>query len=110
MFAKSNRWADPGYPDSIGTPPSQAPRTPSHKSFPRQLYGPTVGLLENPKTIGSNGWTEINNLFQRAEQQRIADCLSSLDARIAAESEKLDSLKTHKKGLMQQLFPSAEGV
>jgi type I restriction enzyme S subunit len=43
------------------------------------------------------------------EQQRIADCLSSLDAQIAAESEKLDALKTHKKGLMQQLFPSPEG-
>jgi type I restriction enzyme S subunit len=40
-----------------------------------------------------------------AEQQRIAACLSSLDARIAAESEKLAVLKIHKKGLMQQLFP-----
>jgi type I restriction enzyme S subunit len=43
------------------------------------------------------------------EQQRIAACLSALDARIAAESDKLDALKTHKKGLMQQLFPAAEG-
>jgi type I restriction enzyme S subunit len=41
----------------------------------------------------------------RAEQQRIADCLTSLDDLIAAESRKLDTLKTHKKGLMQQLFP-----
>ena len=40
-----------------------------------------------------------------AEQQRITDCLSSLDTQITAESEKLDALKTHKKGLMQQLFP-----
>ncbi|ALZ21617.1 TPA: restriction endonuclease subunit S [Pseudomonas aeruginosa] len=39
------------------------------------------------------------------EQQKIADCLSSLDDLIAAESQKLDTLKTHKKGLMQQLFP-----
>jgi len=39
------------------------------------------------------------------EQQKIADCLSSLDALIAAQSEKIDALKTHKKGLMQQLFP-----
>ncbi len=45
-----------------------------------------------------------------AEQQRIADCLSSLDDLIAAETEKLDALKTHKKGLMQQLFPSPEEV
>jgi len=33
------------------------------------------------------------------------DCLSSLDDRIAAQSKKLDALKTHKKGLMQGLFP-----
>jgi len=44
----------------------------------------------------------------RPEQMRITDCLSSLDARIAAELEKLNALKTHKKGLMQQLFPSPE--
>ena len=43
-----------------------------------------------------------------AEQQRIADSLSSLDARITAESAKLAALKTHKQGLMQQLFPSQE--
>lgn len=39
------------------------------------------------------------------EQQKIADCLSSLDTLIAAQAEKIDALKTHKKGLMQQLFP-----
>ena len=43
-----------------------------------------------------------------AEQQRIAACLSALDEQIAAESEKLVALQTHKKALMQQLFPSAE--
>jgi type I restriction enzyme S subunit len=40
------------------------------------------------------------------EQQKIADCLSSIDALIAAEAEKLEALKDHKKGLMQQLFPA----
>lgn len=44
------------------------------------------------------------------EQQKIADCLSSLDTLIAAQAEKLDALKTHKQGLMQQLFPSPEAV
>jgi type I restriction enzyme S subunit len=44
------------------------------------------------------------------EQQKIADCLSSLDALIAAQKEKLGALKIHKKGLMQQLFPSPETV
>ena len=40
-----------------------------------------------------------------AEQQRIADCLSSLDELIAAQARKVEALKSHKKGLMQQLFP-----
>ena len=39
------------------------------------------------------------------EQQKIADCLISLDELIAALARKVDALKTHKKGLMQQLFP-----
>ncbi|OUD11690.1 hypothetical protein TPSD3_16685 [Thioflexithrix psekupsensis] len=42
------------------------------------------------------------------EQQKIAACLSSLDELITTQSQKLDALKKHKKGLMQQLFP-AEG-
>ncbi|MFY0663484.1 MAG: restriction endonuclease subunit S [Natronospirillum sp.] len=41
----------------------------------------------------------------QTEQQKIADCLSSLDALITAQAEKIDALKIHKKGLMQQLFP-----
>ena len=40
-----------------------------------------------------------------AEQQKIADCLRPLDELIAALARKVDALKTHKKGLMQQLFP-----
>ncbi len=46
--------------------------------------------------------------FDKKEQQKIADCLSSIDELITAESKKLDVLKAYKKGLMQQLFP-AEG-
>lgn len=42
------------------------------------------------------------------EQQKIADCLSSLDAQISAQTEKIEALKIHKKGLMQALFPSPE--
>jgi type I restriction enzyme S subunit len=40
------------------------------------------------------------------EQQKIANCLSSLDNLITAETDKLENLKDHKKGLLQQLFPS----
>ena len=39
------------------------------------------------------------------EQQKIADCLDSLDDLIAAEGRKLEALRRHKQGLMQQLFP-----
>lgn len=44
------------------------------------------------------------------EQQKIADCLSSLDALITTQSQRIDTLKTHKKGLMQQLFPVLDEV
>lgn len=44
------------------------------------------------------------------EQQKIADCLSSLDDLITAQSQKIEALKEHKKGLMQGLFPNSKGV
>jgi type I restriction enzyme S subunit len=40
-----------------------------------------------------------------AEQQKIASCLSSLDEVITGEQQKLELLKQHKKGLLQNLFP-----
>ncbi|MCE5990591.1 restriction endonuclease subunit S [Pseudomonas sp. KCA11] len=40
------------------------------------------------------------------EQQKIADCLASLDDLMAAQLQKIDALKSHKKGLLQQLFPA----
>lgn len=39
------------------------------------------------------------------EQQKIAECLSSIDEQIAATKEIVERLKVHKKGLMQKLFP-----
>jgi len=44
-------------------------------------------------------------LPKKQEQQKIADCLSSIDDLITAESKKLEFIKNHKKGLMQNLFP-----
>ncbi|PKQ64812.1 hypothetical protein BZG02_02880 [Labilibaculum filiforme] len=44
--------------------------------------------------------------IESEEQQKIANCLSSLDHLITAETDKLDQLKNHKKGLLQQLFPA----
>ena len=43
-----------------------------------------------------------------AEQQKIADCLTSIDDQLNAQARKLDTLKQHKQGLLQQLFPSLE--
>lgn len=45
---------------------------------------------------------------EKREQQKIADCLSDLDALITAQTEQIAALKAHKKGLMQQLFPNPE--
>lgn len=42
---------------------------------------------------------------ESGEQQKIADCLTSLDDLIRAEGERLAALKDHKRGLMQRLFP-----
>jgi type I restriction enzyme S subunit len=47
---------------------------------------------------------------KQAEQQKIADCLSSIDDLITAQTQKLAALKAHKKGLMQQLFPVVDLV
>ena len=59
------------------------------------------------KTIGLPFFKALRILVpQVKEQQRIAECLTRLDDIITAQTQKLDTLKAHKKGLMQQLFPS----
>ena len=44
------------------------------------------------------------------EQQKIADCLSSLDDLIQAQQQKIELLEQHKKGLLQGLFPNVNDV
>lgn len=61
----------------------------------------------NPTTFRKELVISVPSL---AEQQRIAEFLTSLDDFITDQIQELDGLKTHKKGLMQQLFPSAESV
>ena len=41
-----------------------------------------------------------------SEQRKIAGCLSSIDESITLYSEKVSLIEQHKKGLMQQLFPT----
>ncbi len=82
------------------------------------LLGPTMqeniefhGTGSTAKGIKSKVFVKLSFCHPGVqEQQRIATCLSTLDDLIAAETEKLAALKTHKRGLMQQLFPSVGGV
>ena len=66
----------------------------------------SVGIVIEKMLFKLDRWLKHEFLFPvLAEQQKIADCLSSLDELIAAEGRKLESLRDYKKGLMQLLFP-----
>ncbi|MGN0289272.1 MAG: restriction endonuclease subunit S [Lachnospiraceae bacterium] len=63
------------------------------------------------KTITKQALSEfLTNIPQIEEQQKIAGCLSEVDTMIIGQSNKVEQLKAHKKGLMQGLFPSLEGA
>jgi type I restriction enzyme S subunit len=92
---------------------------PNEKALGEFIYYALLNLTPWIKTlpatntlpiINKTDFSKIAILFpeDKAEQQRITDCLTSLDALIAAQTQKHEALKTHKKGLMQQLFPSPE--
>ena len=56
--------------------------------------------------ISTEGFFNMPLLMpEPSEQKKIAECLSAMDDTIASETAKLDALKEHKKGLMQQMFP-----
>jgi len=61
-----------------------------------------------PKVNRDTLFSYTVSLSNPAEQQRIAACLTSLDTQIAAQAAKIETLKQHKRGLMQQLFPAPE--
>jgi len=46
----------------------------------------------------------------KKEQQKIADCLCSVDELINTQATKIEELRNHKNGLLQKLFPSFEEV
>lgn len=67
----------------------------------------------NNKATGSTrrriGLDSLKNILlqvpsNKEEQQKIADCLTSLDNLILAQEGKVSLLQSHKKGLMQNLF------
>jgi type I restriction enzyme S subunit len=71
-----------------------------------QILTKNLEGLRDGKMISYKQFSELRLPIPSApEQQKIADCLGSLDELIAAQACKVDALKTHKKGLMQQLFP-----
>lgn len=77
--------------------------TPWIKSIPATSTLPIINKTEFSAIV-------IGIPSDSLEQKAVADCLSFLDAQIAAESRQLAALKTHKQGLMQQLFPAPEGM
>ncbi|PKN93318.1 MAG: restriction endonuclease subunit S [Chloroflexi bacterium HGW-Chloroflexi-6] len=76
--------------------------------FIQQLQKNLEGLRDG-KMVSYQQFSELLlPMPSKAEQQKIADCLTSIDELIAAERAQLDALKAYKKGLLQNLFP-AEG-
>jgi len=65
-------------------------------------FAPPKLTLDNLKKIS------ISLPKNLKEQQKIANTLSSLDNLIENQSKKIETLKEHKKGLMQQMFVSDE--
>jgi len=62
--------------------------------------------IRDGKMVSFKQFSEIQIPFPSLpEQQKIADCLSSVDALIQVQSERVEGLKSHKKGLLQGLFP-----
>lgn len=67
------------------------------------------GLVKDTLNLKYRSFSKISIYVpSEEEQQKIADCLSSLDELIAAHTQKHEALQAYKKGLMQNLFP-AEG-
>jgi type I restriction enzyme S subunit len=65
-----------------------------------------TGSLIEKRRIHFSDFVKFKIIFPiLPEQQKIADCLSSIDDLITLHTRKLTLLKAHKKGLMQGLFP-----
>ena len=82
--------------------------------FLNGAYKKTIAKIAQGDTIVHLYPSHITSLLipipDGREQQKIADCLSSLDEVITLESQELEALKVHKKGLMQQLFPRPDEI
>ncbi len=79
-----------------------------------QIIKPKLERIASGSTIKTIGLPYFKEMCitipSIQEQQKIADCLSSLDDLITAQSQKLEALKMQKKGLMQQMFPNPNEI
>ena len=75
--------------------------------FIQQLTRNIEGLRDGKMISYAQFSEQLLPVPEPPEQQKIADCLGSLDDLIAAAGRKLEALRQHKQGLMQQLFPQA---
>ena len=81
--------------------------------FEASAHEAQVGSLLSERARTGRSNITINKLLSikvwspsQSEQERIGEFLSSIDSLIKTETEKLQALKDHKKGLMHRLFPS----
>jgi type I restriction enzyme S subunit len=70
-----------------------------------KVLASAIGSSQKALTMASLNKIDFQIPQNLKEQQKIASCLSSLDALITAQAQKIEQLKLHKKGLMQGLFP-----
>ena len=65
-----------------------------------------TGTSNTLKRVSPEKFLALNVLEPSpSEQQKIADCLTSLDELIAAQGRKVEALKAYKRGLILKLFP-----
>lgn len=92
------------------------PKKNSIIEFVLQLLKSEVFLLELYSIPGGTKQANLSikdlkeikvSIPKHQEQQKIASCFLSLDEQISMQWEKIETLKEHKKGLMQRLFPTA---
>lgn len=79
-------------------------------SLIQKFHANSQGLVSDTLNLRFDKFASImiNYPIKKEEQQKIADCLSEVDTMITEQSNKVEQLKAHKKGLMQGLFPSLE--
>ncbi|HEF8273559.1 TPA: restriction endonuclease subunit S [Campylobacter jejuni] len=81
-------------------------------SLIQKFHANSQGLVSDTLNLRFDKFASImiNYPIKKEEQQKIANCLSSIDELINAESKKLKALEKYKKGLLQGLFSSFDEV